>query len=87
MRPTLADEIAKAAEALVAAGRSEEALRLFRRALDLEAANARATVGQTRLLLATGELHAAVDVANSALSAGIHDVRLLALHGDIGLAL
>jgi MoaA/NifB/PqqE/SkfB family radical SAM enzyme len=87
LKPELASEIAEAAEALLVAGRNDEARRLFRRALDLDAGNARAAIALTRLLIAAQDLHAAVEVARSALSSGIHDVRLLTLQGDIGLAL
>jgi MoaA/NifB/PqqE/SkfB family radical SAM enzyme len=79
--------IAAAAENLVVAGRNDESRRLFRRALDLEPGDARAAVGLTRILLAAGDLGAAVAVAKSALSHNPHDVRLMVLQADIGLAL
>jgi len=87
LKPTLAHELAEAGEALVAVGRGDEARRLFRRALDIDSGNARAAIAMTRLLLAAGDLRGAVEIARSALSSGVHDIRLLTLHGDIGFAL
>jgi len=76
-----------AAEAFLAAGRNDEARRLYLRALELEPGDTRAAVGLTRLLLAAGELRAAVAAAEAALSRNPDDVRLTALRVDIGLAL
>lgn len=85
--PTAVRGVVAAAEGLIDVGRSEEARRLFRRALDLEPGDARAAVGLARLLIAAGDLHGAVSVAQTALSCNPDDLRLVALHGDIGLAL
>src|SRR5215472_13811023 len=87
VKTTSASGVAAAAEGLIAVGRSDEARRLFRRALDLEPGDVRAAAGLIRLLLSAGDLRAAVAVAESALSRNPDDVRLMALQGDIGFAL
>ncbi len=75
----------EAADTLVAAGRHDEAARLYRRALEREPDNARAAMGLIRLMLAAGDLRAAVTVAEAAMSHNPHDVRLLVMQADIGL--
>jgi len=87
VKTTSANGVVAAAEGFVAVGRGDEARRLFRRALDLEPGDARAAAGLTRLLLAAGDLRAAVAVAEAALSRNPDDVGLMRLHGDIGFAL
>jgi MoaA/NifB/PqqE/SkfB family radical SAM enzyme len=84
---TAVRSVVAAAEGLIEVGRSDEAGRLFRRALDLEPGDARAAVGLARLLIAAGNLHGAVGVAQMALSCNPDDPQLIMLHGDVGLAL
>ena len=84
---TAASGAVTAAEALAAAGRDDEARRLFRRALDRSPGNARAAEGLVRLLLAAGDLRGAMAVGEDALSRHPDEARLSLLHADIGLAL
>ena len=82
-----AHHTAVAAQALAAAGRKDDARRLFRRALDRDPSDAQAAFGLSRLLLAEGALRDAVAIAEAAISLNADDFLLSNLQCDIAMAL
>jgi MoaA/NifB/PqqE/SkfB family radical SAM enzyme len=84
---TAASGAAAAAEGLFAAGRHDEARRLFRRALDADADDIRAAAGLARVLLVTRDLRGAVAAAQAATARAPDDLRLAGVARELGLAL
>jgi MoaA/NifB/PqqE/SkfB family radical SAM enzyme len=84
---TTASNVRVAAEALLAVGRRDEALRAFRDALEREPDDAAAAASLARLLLAGRNLPEAAVVLRAAIARRPFDLRLAVLQRDLGFAL